>query len=771
MKIFCLFIALFFARVCCAQVEGMVSDANNNEALPFTSVYNQTAKKGVYTDINGFYRIDAQTGDVLQFSYVGYTRLTITAGQSSQILVKLKPDAYELSEIEILPGVNPAHRIIHHAIANRAKNNPDNRKGYSCVLYNKLIAEMSCDPALVKPDVYAAVMKDTGSYLLMNEAVIQRDYQYRNNVSEHVISSRTSGFKDYQQMALFQSTLQFFHFYHDVVEWKAPVKFFLNPVSPGSTSKYFFLLRDTIVSGVDSTFIISYQPRRSANFDGLKGLLYINSNGWAVQSVVAEPADYSPICLKIQQQYALLDSVWFPSELSLELFFNNIYNSGFNAVYRGKSHIADINLSPDLSKKTIKARSITIAGDAHLKPQTIDLYRDTKLTSREDSTFRRYKDGTFDVVFRITEGITDNLALPVKSFDFPFDKITQQNYYEGFRLGLGIYTNRHLSPWFSVGGYYGYGMNDRRSKYGASFSFFPEKHLDSEIRLWWANDLYNLALSKEAGISARKLFGKMNVETFFKVQDFQTVIDYSYQGNVLSHGWERNAEAGFKLRYAQNEERMKMFRRTRTVFTTFPVLYLNFYYGIPDGFGSKYPYLKTEAGVERTWYIRNAGTSTLSIWGGWMNQNTPFPLTFTVTDMQQSLFLSRVPDWRTRFHVLTGNLYAANQYLNVFLYHDFGTLLGKTRSKVFRPRIAVSQSFGLSKLNHRDWHVSEDFDILDMQRGYFESGLVVEDIIRIEIFNLYFLGIGGGIYGAYGESVQKSFGKTLTPKIRVSVSF
>jgi len=58
-----------------------------------------------------------------------------------------------------------------------------------------------------------------------------------------------------------------------------------------------------------------------------------------------------------------------------------------------------------------------------------------------------------------------------------------------------------------------------------------------------------------------------------------------------------------------------------------------------------------------------------------------------------------------------------------------------------------------------------------MRRGYFESGIVIEDLIRLELFNMFFLGIGGGVYGAYGGSVQKPFADTLSPKIRVSASF
>ena len=58
-----------------------------------------------------------------------------------------------------------------------------------------------------------------------------------------------------------------------------------------------------------------------------------------------------------------------------------------------------------------------------------------------------------------------------------------------------------------------------------------------------------------------------------------------------------------------------------------------------------------------------------------------------------------------------------------------------------------------------------------MNKGYLESGLIIEDIIRIEYLKMFFFGLGGGVYGAYGNSVQKPFENTLTPKIRITATF
>jgi hypothetical protein len=757
------------------QVRGRVTDGKTKEVLPFTHVYNPSSGQGAYTDINGNFEITVDAGSTLQFSYVGYVTVKIPVENPDKILnVKLQPERFVLDAAVVHAKTNPAHRIINNAIAGRKRHNPDNRRAYSCMVYNKMRVDYSIDSALLASKRSAAaqaMIDDTSSYAMIMESVMEREYKRPGNVNENIVSSQVSGFKNYQQLAFFPPLIQLFHFYDEVLEWKLINKFYLNPISPGSTSKYMFLLRDTIVSGVDSTFIISYEPKRTSNFEGLKGLLYINSNGWAIQNVVAEPADKTLMHLKIRQQYSRTDSaVWFPSELSFELFFENVLYTGITGIYRGNSYISEVNLNPDLRDKQIKSKNITLADDAHKHPEIIGQYRKTGLTVRDSGTYTLLKDVNLDYMFQLMEGIVDNEALSIWKFDLPLNRLVNENYYEGFRYGAGLYTNRHLSPWFSVGGYCGYGTKDRRSKYGASLSVFPEKHRDSELKLWYQNDIAQTAMSEEAGFSAGKLFGKVNASVSFKVQELKTLFDYSFDGgdNLRSTGF-RNAEATLKLRYAVNEQRIKMFRKTMPVVTTSPVLYLNLAAGIPDCFDSRYRYYKAEMGIERTWFIRNFGYTTFSLWGGLTDGDAPLPLLFNMSYNQQSIFIGY--DSRTRFNVLLGEVYSANRYVNAFLYHDFGRLLWKTRSRIFCPRIIVSQAAGLSMLENRDRHASESVPINDMRDGYFESGIIVEDLVRINLFNMMYLGVGGGVYGAYGGSVQKSFTETLTPKIRISATF
>ena len=71
------------------QISGTVMDADANETLIGASVLVKGTDTGTATDIDGKYSIVANTGDVLVFSYTGYTTQEITVGASDVINISL----------------------------------------------------------------------------------------------------------------------------------------------------------------------------------------------------------------------------------------------------------------------------------------------------------------------------------------------------------------------------------------------------------------------------------------------------------------------------------------------------------------------------------------------------------------------------------------------------------------------------------------------------------------------------------------------------------
>ena len=54
------------------EVAGKVTDAKSGETLPGVAVIVEGTNTGVITDMDGMYKINAATGDVLIYSFVGY---------------------------------------------------------------------------------------------------------------------------------------------------------------------------------------------------------------------------------------------------------------------------------------------------------------------------------------------------------------------------------------------------------------------------------------------------------------------------------------------------------------------------------------------------------------------------------------------------------------------------------------------------------------------------------------------------------------------------
>jgi outer membrane receptor protein involved in Fe transport len=89
-----------------AQVSGKVLDANTSETLPGATILIDGTSVGVVTGFDGTFSIDAQSGDTLLVSYLGYTTVELLiSGLESEYNIQLKADMNVLGEVVITSGV------------------------------------------------------------------------------------------------------------------------------------------------------------------------------------------------------------------------------------------------------------------------------------------------------------------------------------------------------------------------------------------------------------------------------------------------------------------------------------------------------------------------------------------------------------------------------------------------------------------------------------------------------------------------------------------
>lgn len=89
MRIFGLFLLLMFSQVLFAQknVKGSIKDAETKEALMSVSILKKGTFSGVSSDFEGNFSMNAEPGDTLVFSYIGYESEEVAIGAIDDVLV------------------------------------------------------------------------------------------------------------------------------------------------------------------------------------------------------------------------------------------------------------------------------------------------------------------------------------------------------------------------------------------------------------------------------------------------------------------------------------------------------------------------------------------------------------------------------------------------------------------------------------------------------------------------------------------------------------
>jgi TonB-linked SusC/RagA family outer membrane protein len=83
-------------------VKGVVTSAKDGMTLPGVNVIVKGTKKSANADFDGKYAVQANSGDVLIFSYIGYATQQVTVGNQDKINISLKEDVNKLDEVVVI---------------------------------------------------------------------------------------------------------------------------------------------------------------------------------------------------------------------------------------------------------------------------------------------------------------------------------------------------------------------------------------------------------------------------------------------------------------------------------------------------------------------------------------------------------------------------------------------------------------------------------------------------------------------------------------------
>lgn len=785
---------LLFPFLGFSQQNCIVKDALTKEGIPFAKVYPDNANP-LLTDIDGKFTLSENVKSITIKAY-GFEDTLINVSSFEPVFY-LRSSTQNIEEVEVIAGVNPAHRIVKNAIFNKRFNDPLKNDAFYYQNYTKF--HFGAEPEALQKALDSVPKTDTlarrelesfdKQHLFITESVAERTFFPPSKDKENIISYKTSGFEN-PMFTLFAKQLQSFSFYEN--EFSLMDKSYINPIAPGGTRRYFFVLEDTLVKNNDSTFVIFYRPKKGKNFDGLTGRLYINTNKWAIEKVTAAPFESSDIFnLKIIQEYEFIaNTKWFPTKLSTSITLGGMIVSKVNVEGVGHSYISKISFDPE-KVKGARTVQLEVENDAFDKTEILTDARIDSISEKEETTYRVIdslsKEANLETNMNRFSSLLEG-KLPLGYLNLDLARIVNFNVYEGYRLGAGLETSNKFSKHVVIGGYFGWATRDKEWKYGgfSEFKLYPKR--DLKLKLRYEQDITErggyeftkAGLNLNSTSSYRRFYTenmdrirlgelalggylfqnvKVNLSAAYKRISFTD--DYafiSFTENLFLTSTEFDvAETSAEVVWNIREKVMILPNKRMSLGTKWPKISLKYTKGWKNWFESNYDYHRINLDITQSFNIRAIGKLTLkNNWATTIGQ-VPLTLLHSPTATGGNWNLSVI----NSFETMRSGEFFADQQVNLFTRLTF--LQWSTEIKVFQPQLSLHGAAGFGRLSHQLNHIN--FPTQTYDKGYYEAGLVLDHIVSLNLF-----GFGLGAFYRIGEYQLPENRDNVTVKLSLKLS-
>ena len=781
-----------------AQEEVIIIDAHSKETLPFVKVI-PSIDDPQLTDIDGKVLLDLSKSQSFKITFFDYKDTTLT---SEQILalknktIEFVPDAQLYDEVIIRPGENPAHRIIKNVINNRKNNNPLLNNSFSYNSFSRFYATGEPIEKFDRDTVTDTSLMKTiefldKQYLFLTETAATRIFSPPDYDKEVVHSYKVSGTK-HPMFATLVNQMQSFSFYDNIFSIFGSE--YINPIAPGGIRRYLFILEDTLVKNQDTTYTIQFRPRKGKNFEGLKGYLYINTKGWAIERVISEPFEPGGFAqIKIIQEYRFTNNKkWFPYNISTEYVFKNTF-VGENHEVGGKSNLYISNVEFDIPvKKRFNAVKLEVEKDALDDTLGLEKARGNPSNEKEMETYRVVdsvaKAENFDKYLEIAQ-ILSTGKIPLKKFNIPLNRLMGYNDQEGYRLGGGLETNRRLSKHFTIGGYFAYGFRDQSWKWGGNLDVNLYEKKDLKLSLLYFDDLFERGgvdfrkdqFDLTSGASFRDFFinsfererkasvglsglvtPNLKIQAIGNYRRIHFVDNYLFEptNQVLQNtGTPFDlAETGLITTWNIREKVMMLGDQRVSLGTKFPKLTLKAVKGWDNLLGGEYDYYRFNFDIEQNFSLLGIGNLTLKSSSGLTHGDVPITL--------QHVSYGTAINWSITVPNTFETMFPAEFFSDrqSSLFMRLTLLPFKNETKWTEPQISIHGAATYGSMNNRFDHQNLAFSVPD--KGFFETGIIANNLLKFG-----FNGFGLGAFYRMGHYAFDDWKDNFVYKISFTFNF
>lgn len=749
-------------------VTGKVTDAQNRQPIAFVNIVVNEGQFGGMSDINGKYEIAVgEPVRVLRFSCLGYEPLEkMVETGSKQVNVALVPKTFQLGEVTVEAGENPAHRIIDSVLAHRKENHPNSLDSYYYNIYDQMVFTVDSTNISLALDTMRepSGVGRLDSLLQKSDLMIMETYSevlYRspNQYRQNVLGTKMAGSKD-ARMVYLASSMQSTSFYDETVTVAGTE--YVNPISRNSKSHYFFTLESvTSAGGPDSLYVIFFHPLKGSTFDGLRGTMTIHSDGWALQNVKAAPDKQGSLfSINIQQLYQKVDGQWFPKQLNTNLTFYSVAvavdGTQFPMAAIGKSYVSNVVLHPYLPDRSFSEVEVQIQkGAAYRDDEFWNQHRIDSLTERILNTYHLMDSLTegnpiFDRVLDFSNKLIQESALSLGPVDLNLGSMFRLSMLRGFYAGLHLSTNDRFSRYFRIGGFCGYWTKLKGIDYGFEGKWLINRQRQMELGMRYAHKSTAIGEFGGFGESVNVLSEDEYKYTFYEnVMTRGNYTEAFYNTRLARHfkafltlgSYQRRyylppydslptthlTTAEVKVRFAYKEKFVGTTHGIQSMGTDYPIVWLSYQHSFKDVLGGDYEYDRFKFQMEKDFQTHYWGKSSVLLQAGYASSSCPVMETFNIMGSYEPFGLYSPGSFAT----MRESEFFCDRFVSLFLSHDFQGTLWSPNTSWFKPQLTLSTALGWGSPT--------------MTQGYFESGFVVKGLLYTPLSNM-----GLGVFYRYG---------------------
>jgi hypothetical protein len=536
MKFYLIISSLIFLSVCNSaqnySVSGSIIDLETKEHLGFANIRVINSNLGTSSNKHGDYELKLSAGNyILVASYIGYISDTIRVELKSNlrdISFFLEPSKVDLPEITILPGENPAIRIIKKAIERKILRNSLILQ-YEFEAYTKGVIITDQDLSGKGSGVSISIGSSDSSEMQIGGILENKSRSYfkKPDLVKDIIYARkqTSNFPPSVNTLTGGRIVQ--NFYSDDIRFfgkKIP-----GPLSDNSTDYYFFFIQDELSIDQKRVFKIFITPDNSSD-PGFTGNLFITDSTFDLIKVdlqLNRAANTGGIfdTVGISQQFRKYEKIMMPVDYRLYISANFLGIARF--IIELNTVMQDYKINQEIDDSIFDKAVISVLTDADekdfeywQKSQTIpNTAEEVKAYSRIDSLSKiplSIWDRFSPLSARISLSDFFSVSAPLGMYHF--------NRVEGHSLDFGFFFEEAFEQRFNSSLLFSYGFSDKKLKTDLSLSY-----LFGEYRT------YSATLSVYDRINI--LFGESENYKDFTSSILALVSKYEFRDYYYSNGF------------------------------------------------------------------------------------------------------------------------------------------------------------------------------------------------------------------------------------------